>query len=254
MSDRQDYVALEWVAGEIAETLEQAGQALQAYIANRDDVTKLRFCLTHIHQVHGTLQMVEFFGAALLAEEMEQLVQALTEGRIPEPQQQDALAVLTQAIAQLPQYLDRVKSSRQGLPAVLLPLLNDLRAVRGQGLLSETALFSPLITPSPAPATPAALPLQGEELGQIVHKLRQMFQVALLGLIRGQDPAKNLNYLAKVCARFARLSAGPAPRAAVENCDCTARRLAEPIDRTECVGQDPAAATGPADQAGARSG
>ena len=31
----------------------------------------MRFCLTYLHQVQGTLQMVEFYGAALLAEEME---------------------------------------------------------------------------------------------------------------------------------------------------------------------------------------
>ena len=31
MSDRHDYVALEWVKGEIAETLKQARQALEAY-------------------------------------------------------------------------------------------------------------------------------------------------------------------------------------------------------------------------------
>ena len=36
-----------------------------------------------MHQVQGTLQMVEFYGAALLAEEMEQLVQALLDGRVP---------------------------------------------------------------------------------------------------------------------------------------------------------------------------
>lgn len=77
VAERRDYVALEWVAGEITETLAQATTALNDYLENRDDATKLRFCLTYIHQVYGTLKMVEFAGAALLAEEMEEVVQAL---------------------------------------------------------------------------------------------------------------------------------------------------------------------------------
>ena len=76
MGERHDYVALEWVKGEIAETLKQARQALEDYVENPEDSSRLSFCLTYIHQVHGTLQMVEFFGAALLAEEMEKLSQA----------------------------------------------------------------------------------------------------------------------------------------------------------------------------------
>ena len=61
MSNQHDYVALDWVKDEIVETLKQARQALEAFVENPDDATRMRFCLTHIHQVHGTLQMVEFY-------------------------------------------------------------------------------------------------------------------------------------------------------------------------------------------------
>lgn len=208
MGERQDFIALEWVAGEIGETLNQAAQALEAYIANRDDATKLRFCLTHIHQVYGTLQMVEFFGAALLAEEMEGLAHALTQGTIHESHIDDALTVLQNTIVQLPKYLERVKESKHGLPATLLPVLNDLRAVRGESLLSETVLFAPDMSSSSAFETNAAPQLQGAELAEVTHKLRQMYQIALLGFLRGQDVRKNLNYLAKVCARLAKVTDG----------------------------------------------
>ena len=208
MSERQDFIALDWVAGEIGETLKQASQALEAYVANRDDVTKLKFCLTHIHQVHGTLQMVEFFGAALLAEEMESLAQDLSQGLIHNSHIDDALQVLQNAIVQLPIYLKKVKQNRHGLPATLLPVLNDLRAVRGESLLSETVLFSPDIKTAVANIADTERTVSGAELTEIAHKLRQMFQIALLGLIRGKETKKNLNYLAKVCARLAKLTDG----------------------------------------------
>src|SRR3990167_2006437 len=114
MGDRHDYVALEWVKGEIAETLKQARQALEAFVENPQDATRMRFCQTYVHQVLGTLQMVEFFGAALLAEEMEQLTQALIDGRVTN--QGEALEVLMQAILQLPVYLDRIHTPRPGPP------------------------------------------------------------------------------------------------------------------------------------------
>ena len=120
MSDRHDYLALDWVRGEIQETLNQAQQALESFVDNPDDATRMRFCQTHLHQVYGTLQMVEFYGAALLAEEMEKLAQALLDGNVGNVT--DSQETLMRAILQLPPYLDRVASNRRDLPVVLLPL------------------------------------------------------------------------------------------------------------------------------------
>ncbi|MBD9413143.1 Hpt domain-containing protein [Pseudomonas sp. PDM16] len=201
MGDRHDYVALEWVKGEIAETLKQARQALEAFVENPQDATRMRFCQTYVHQVHGTLQMVEFYGAALLAEEMEQLAQALLDGRVGN--QNEALEVLMQAILQLPAYLDRIQSARRDLPMVVLPLLNDLRAARGENLLSETSLFSPDLSGRlPALSLDSLEKLRTAELPVLLRKLRQMLQMALVGVIRNQDLATNLGYMARVFARL----------------------------------------------------
>ncbi|WP_394559802.1 Hpt domain-containing protein [Aquipseudomonas alcaligenes] len=201
MGDRHDYVALEWVKGEIAETLKQARQALEAFVENPQDATRMRFCQTYVHQVQGTLQMVEFYGAALLAEEMEQLTQALLDGRVGN--QAEALEVLMQAILQLPAYLDRIQSARRDLPMVVLPLLNDLRAARGENLLSETSLFSPDLSGRlPALSLDSLEKLRTAELPVLLRKLRQMLQMALVGVIRNQDLATNLGYMARVFARL----------------------------------------------------
>ncbi|MGH8355172.1 MAG: Hpt domain-containing protein, partial [Pseudomonas sp.] len=201
MGDRHDYVALEWVKGEIAETLKQARQALEAFVESPQDSTRMRFCLTYVHQVHGTLQMVEFYGAALLAEEMEQLAQALMEGRVSN--QGEALEVLMQAILQLPAYLERIQSARRDLPLVVLPLLNDLRAARGEKLLSETSLFSPDMSERlPALSLDSLAQLRTAELPVLLRKLRQMLQMALVGVIRNQDLATNLGLMARVFARL----------------------------------------------------
>ncbi|HEX5843614.1 MAG TPA: Hpt domain-containing protein, partial [Pseudomonas sp.] len=204
MGDRHDYVALEWVKGEIAETLKQARQALEAFVENPQDATRMRFCQTYVHQVLGTLQMVEFFGAALLAEEMEQLTQALIDGRVTN--QGEALEVLMQAILQLPVYLDRIQTARRDLPMVVLPLLNDLRAARGEKLLSETSLFTPDMSGrTPALSQDSIAQLRTAELPVLLRKLRQMLQMALVGVIRNQDLPTNLGYMARVFARLENL-------------------------------------------------
>ncbi len=207
MGDRHDYVALEWVKGEIAETLKQARQALEAFVENPQDSTRMSFCLTYVHQVQGTLQMVEFYGAALLAEEMERLAQALMEGAVNN--QREALEVLMQAILQLPTYLERVQSARRDLPMVVLPLLNDLRAARGENLLSETSLFSPDLSATLPAVSPDALErLHNADLLPLLRKLRQMQQVAMVGVLRNQDLPTNLGYMARVFARLEGLCQG----------------------------------------------
>ena len=72
MSATQDYVALDWIKAEISQTLEQAQHALEAVAASAADTSSMRACLTAIHQVHGTLKMVQLDGPMQIAAEMEE--------------------------------------------------------------------------------------------------------------------------------------------------------------------------------------
>ena len=199
MVDRHDYVALEWVKGEIAETLIQARVALDGYaVQPAPDV--LAQCLACIHQVHGSLLMVEFYGAALLAEEMEQLVIALQQGRVPHLD--EALRLLQQAFSQLPLYLDRAHSARRDWPLVVLPLLNDLRTARGEALLSETSLFSPPLQVLPELDQVALARLIMPELPRHLRALRHTLHNALQGLLQDEDVQANLELMAGVFAQL----------------------------------------------------
>ncbi|EPJ82279.1 response regulator receiver:CheW-like protein:ATP-binding region, ATPase-like:Hpt [Pseudomonas sp. CFII64] len=200
MADRHDYVALEWVKGEIAETLKQARQALELFVADPAQTEAMDACLDGVHQVHGSLQMIEFYGAALLAEEIEQLALALQQDRVG--QRAEAVQLLTQALTQLPVYLDRIHSARRDLPLVVLPLLNDLRSARGESLLSETSLFAPQLVSVPPLGAQALAQRDTPELPGLLRKLRQTLQTALVGLLREQDVQVQLGYMGKVFARL----------------------------------------------------
>lgn len=205
MVDRHDYVALEWVKGDIADTLSQARVAL-GDDGHTPSTEMLDQCLACIHQVHGSLLMVEFYGAALLAEEMEKLLIALQQGRVS--QIDEALRLLQQAFSQLPLYLDRVHSARRDWPLVVLPLLNDLRTARGEALLSETSLFSPPLHELPALDQAALARLLAPQWPHQLRTLRQTLQSALQGLQGEEEAQASLEQLAGVFTRLESLCHG----------------------------------------------
>src|SRR5579871_1847231 len=199
LQDGIDFTTLNWVKQELDETLKQARQALEAYVEDPADSSLMRFCATYLHQVQGTLRMVELYGAAMVVEEMERVALALLDGQIKA--QDDTYAVLMRGIVQLPDYLERLRSGHKDIPIVLLPLLNDLRATRGEKLLTESVLFSPdLSAPLPESAAGAAAPAPEMELKAEAARLRTAFQLALLRWIR--DDASQLERLVAVLDRL----------------------------------------------------
>ncbi len=196
-----DYGTLNWVKSEIDETLKQARTSLEVYVDNTDDETQLRFCINYLHQVNGTLQMVELYGASLVAEEMEVLAQELVEGKIG--QREDAYEALMRGIIQLPDYLDRLQAGQRDMPIVLLPLLNDLRAARGAALLSENALFNPDL----AVEVPLGTPVDGAgpdtgDMRQLARRLRHDYHLGLLGWFRDRDREASLQKIRDVIDRL----------------------------------------------------
>jgi chemosensory pili system protein ChpA (sensor histidine kinase/response regulator) len=133
---------LDAVLREILTSLNEARIGLEAFVEQSDNLQLLQRCRTELAQVQGVLRMMEIHGAALLAEEMHQVCTYLESAAKGAKNQAEALDALMRAIVQLPGYLDRVQAGGRDMALVLLPLLNDLRAVRGSPLLSEGTLLS----------------------------------------------------------------------------------------------------------------
>ncbi|MBO9665127.1 Hpt domain-containing protein [Dokdonella sp.] len=212
LHDDGDFTALNWIKPALDATLAQARDALERYVEAPADLTPMRECVTHLHQVQGTLRMVELYGAAMVVENMERLAEALVADTVR--QRDEAYSVLMRGMVQLPDYLERLQSGHKDIPIVLLPLLNDLRACRGENLLSESALFSPdLSSALPFSAGGAAQPLAAAERRTQALRLRLGFQAALLKWFRDEGSAEHLNRLIDVLDRLRAISsAEPARR------------------------------------------
>jgi chemosensory pili system protein ChpA (sensor histidine kinase/response regulator) len=189
---------LDLVGRELNNTLGEARTALETFVEQPENVVLMQRCVSDLHQVQGVLRLLEIFGAALLAEEMEQVTHYLLTPA-SQKNQAETLDALMRAMVQLPSYVERVLAGGRDLALVLLPLLNDLRAVRGSPLLSEGTLLL-LNLKSDQQASPVQ-PAAGEPqltVAQWARRLRTRFQLGLVGWIRGERPEQNLEILETV--------------------------------------------------------
>ena len=196
---------LELVGHELAHTLGEARAAIESYLEQPDNVTLLERCKHELHQAQGVLRVLEIYGAALLAEEMELVADYLLATYDERKGQAESLDALLRALVQLPGYLERVLAGGRDIALVLLPLLNDLRAVRGSALLSEGTLLL-LNLKSDKQAHPEA-PVPGEPIlnvEQWARRRRTQFQAGLIGWIRGERLEQNLATLASVAEKLER--------------------------------------------------
>ncbi|MEN8169968.1 MAG: Hpt domain-containing protein [Pseudomonadota bacterium] len=204
MAEQFDISTLAWVKGEIDETLKQARVALEAYVEDPDDESQMEFCISYVHQVYGTLHMVELQGAALFAEDIEKFAVALRDGSIENSEQ--GFELLMRAILQLPDYLESLLAGQQDNPISLLPLLNEMRSLRGEQGLSKEHYFKPdLGVEAPARGTtpPAAVTLQ-----LLAKKIHPYIMPALSKLIKGTEQSASLKTIATVIEKLLQVADG----------------------------------------------
>ena len=197
--------SLQLVAREIAAELNEARLALEAYAERPEERGLLDRFAGHLHLGRGALRIAEVYGGSLLAEEMEHVAHYISAHASHGSIDTDGLDALMRAMEQLPAYLDRVASGGRDVPLALLPLLNDLRAVRGGALLSEGTLLM-LNLHSDEPARPIATGPAGE-MSELAKRLRPRFQRALLGWIRGDNVEQQLGAMSEIAEQFETASA-----------------------------------------------
>jgi len=202
MTESREHFALDWIKREIDETLKAARQALEAYAESERDETKMRACLTYLHQVHGTLLMLELTGVTVLTDEMEQLAQALMMGSVANVD--DAQQLLMQGILQLPAFLEEIQKGFPDSRRVVLPLANELREARGVGRFPDPGSRSGVVLH--ATATSETLQRFDQIDGtEKARRIRAVYQQVLLAVLKGEDSRQALATLAKIAVGLERI-------------------------------------------------
>ena len=189
--------ALAIISAELMETIRNAHLAVEDCVDGRGGSPALVRAGELLHQARGALQMAETYGAALLAEEMELACKYLASLRAGKGRE-DGLDALTRSMVQLPVYIEKLLSGGRDMALVLLPILNDLRAARGQPLLSEGTLLLLNLSPKRDEARSIERTGDGQDPVLLARRLRPKFQLALLGWIQGGDSGRHLKTLSEV--------------------------------------------------------
>ena len=199
-----EYNSLSWVKAQLDNVLSDAQNNLNDYIENKTD-ENLENCIEHLQLIYGTLQMVEVYGASMLAEEMQHTTSALLEGKVDHAE--DAYDVLMRAMLQLPDYLEGIQAGKKDAPISLMPLINDLRTVRKAGLLTESLLFSPDVENADLVADGYdAAAIETGKLQAEVKRLRTHYQLGLLDFIRNKKERVGLQRIKAVLHSLEKVS------------------------------------------------
>jgi hypothetical protein len=193
--------SLALIREELEATIQRAAGEFEVFLLDGANTEALENCRTDMAQIGGTLRMIQFPGAALLADEISA---AATDIASAGGASAEALAgALSHAFFALPRYIELVATRQTGHPMLVIPYVNELRVARRQPLIPEYHFsgeppLQPLTDTLPAPAV-ASRP-------QELARLQQMFQVGLLAILKQQNEALNLRLIARACQRFAALT------------------------------------------------
>ena len=156
-----------------------------------------------------TFHVIRLGGAALLADEMVSLGRALVKTDRPD-RKTKGFEALMNAIVILPSYLDRLQAGHHDLPLLLMPAVNDMRAVVKKPALQEGALFAPsLDVELPEPISDEGSTASEESLRDAAQRVKIQYEQTLLDWLNEQE---NLELLAPIQAICCLLYTSPSPR------------------------------------------
>jgi chemosensory pili system protein ChpA (sensor histidine kinase/response regulator) len=206
MTRLRSFSGLKWVSTEINETIRKARDALEEYVEGGGETAVLGPCIEQLHQVRGVLDMLQLVGPARLAEEMQLSAEALREQSLANPE--EAAEALMLSMIQLPDYLEKLESSGEDMPVLLLPAINDLRLSRNAVQISDFDLVvSNMMQQSGGRVGYAE---RAKDLRQLAIEVRPRLHKGLLNWFRGVSAEQGMAVLRDVFAELEAEAVGEA--------------------------------------------
>ncbi|RFF28358.1 MULTISPECIES: Hpt domain-containing protein [unclassified Wenzhouxiangella] len=189
MSSSSTNQSLQWTRPLIDELGQEILQSIEQWSeAGTDrDPADLDSAIEASRRIAGSLSVLEFESGDLLGDAMVEVLEALRKDDFG--REEEALNALMEATAVLPDYLDYLESTQRDAPLVLLPTINNLRAVVGATPLDESEFFRPQLEHVVLPEGGETPPTAG---------LRRSFQQALGKFLVNNDDEDALAELTRI--------------------------------------------------------
>ena len=195
--------SLNIVRPELSRLLRQAQADYALAIQPGSEGHGLEACTAVLQQADGVLRLLELTDAAQLAREIAAAVAALPGGDAAAP---DAVSRALHVLARYPDYL---AGCGHAVPELLLEDINAMRALQSLPALAET-FFQPECgaTACQCPVQPAGQARAADD--GLPRRLRHLYQVGLLGVIRGHTDPIHLRLMQRAAERMLDLTGGGA--------------------------------------------
>ncbi len=192
------------VRKEIEFTIQQAESSLERFQENRESGEDLQNCIDFLNQLRGIFTLVEVQGGTVLCQEMVTHANEVPVGALED--KNGLLAVLNQALFVLRRYVDYYSDDYQDHPELLIAIINALRSSRKAKLLPDSYFFE-VEFPRQAPAAVESLDIPSDQFEGRCRRLRHMYQVGLLELLREKELTLGYRLLERSSDGFGRLCA-----------------------------------------------
>lgn len=184
-SAEMDIGPLTWVKGEIDLALERAIEALDRHGLGAADSSHLKAARAHLHQAHGALSIVGFDGITRFSEALEQLLEAVDEGKVA--YDQSVADTVRHAIAAIRNYLEDLIAGQPDQPLRLLPTYRALTVALGQAEPAPTDLFFPDLSLRPPQRAQEQVALDPADFVSRAKAARLAYERGLLKWLK-KDP------------------------------------------------------------------
>ncbi len=191
--------SLNLVHDELVAAIEQSASKLEQFVAQRENEELLNECIAGIKQISGTLELIQLRGADLLAGDLLKLAGELAHTR--DEDMEEPLSVLTAAFFILSRYLEYVQKTRRSVPALLIPHINEMRQICKTPLLPESHFFQANVEARRKGVRPGSA-VPGEEMAALVRRLRHMYQVGLLNVLKSKQIKPSLAMMQRALERL----------------------------------------------------
>ena len=199
MSDKPiDPASIQWIRDEIEKNAEQAILALEGYFEHNDQEF-LQTAKDSLHQIYGTLQIVELYPPSTLAQELEKTLDYLMSAGVE--LSDEYISKVIQCISLIVRYIDGVLRHDDALTAQeLIPPLNILRAIRNEPAVDSVSDSRKYFEDQSFNNVDNRKNIQALSV-----KLLKLFQFSYLKFAEGEEQDTNLSYMTQSLERFSRL-------------------------------------------------
>ncbi|MFC4260478.1 chemotaxis protein [Marinobacter lacisalsi] len=194
------------VKSEIEQTIRNAETSLERFQENRESGEDLQNCVDYLNQLRGIFVLVELRGGTLLCKEAVMVANDVPVGASDD--KNILLTTLNSSLFILRRYVEYYHQQREDHPELLLPIINELRVARGEQPHPESYFFELDTEKRPdfcLGTSTQPLELSEDEFETYARRMRLMFQVALIGVIRERNEVVSKRLIARASRGFARL-------------------------------------------------